>query len=600
METLFAGPHKVETMVGTLTLVLVGLVLYTLALLALKARGRLPAAVRVSGPIVTLHTERGKAFLDRLARRRRFWRAWGNIGLGIALVVMVVSGIAWVAMAALVLSAPDQAQGVSPQNALVIPGVNDFLPLSAAPAIVLGLLLGLIVHEGGHGLLCRVEDIDIDSMGIAMLAFIPVGAFVEPDDESRQRADRGSQTRMFAAGVTNNFALTAITFLLLVGPIAGSIGVAAGVPVAGSFPGSAADEAGIGENTVLTSVNGTAVENRSELEVALDESGTTVSVGLRDGSTATVDRHLLVREAVPGVTGGSVRSGAVIETVNGTPVRTEREFAAALAGRTVAELGTDNGTVTVPVGAYVDRAAPDGPLAAAGAPTDRFLIVTAIDDRRVDNASALRAALDDAGPGPVTVTAYADGERRSFEVTLGEGGRLGAAGVAAGYSGLAVDDFGIREYPAATFLSVLDGSTPLVQGQDSVLLGILVYVGLVLSLPIFSLLGPGIAFNFAGFNAGVANFFVVEGPLGFLGGGVFLLANACFWTGWVNLNLGLFNCIPAFPLDGGHMLRTSTEAIVSRLPVPNRRTLTSAVTTTVTLTMFAALFLLFFGPQLLG
>jgi len=591
-------------MVRTLTLVVAGLGVYTVAMMALKARGRLPDAVRVSGPLVTVHTERGKAFLDRLARRRRFWRAWGNVGLGIAVVVMLFSAVAWVAMAALVVAAPDQAQGVDPQNALVIPGVNDFLPLSAAPDIVLGLLLGLIVHEGGHGLLCRVEDIDIESMGVALLAVVPVGAFVEPDEGSRQAASRGAQTRMFAAGVTNNFALTALAFLLLAWPLATSLAVAPGAPVAGAFPDSAAAEAGVGENVVLTGVNDTAVENASELDDALGAAGPTVELSFREADPVVVDRHLLVTESVPGAVGDRDLRGAVVERVNGTAVRTERGFAAAVADRSVARLDTTEGEVTVPVGAYVDRASEDGPLAAAlsaeGLPAETALVVTGVDDRRVTNASTLRSALDAAGPGPAALTVHVGDRSRTFEVDLGEGGRLGAEGVASGTTGLVLDDLGVRGYPAGTFLSVLDGSSPLVQGQDSALLMVLAYVGLLLSLPIFSLLGPGVAFNFAGFGAGVANFYVVEGPLSALGGAVFVLANVCFWTGWVNLNLGLFNCIPAFPLDGGHILRTSTEAVVSRLPVPDRRTFTSAVTTVVTLTMFAALFLLFFGPQLLS
>ena len=180
--------------------ILAGITLYTAVAMALSARGLLPASLRVAGPLLTVHTERGKALLDRLAAPRRFWRAWGNFGVGLAVVIMVGSFFGVLLSAVSALSDPGAVGGITrPQDALVIPGVNRFLPWAAAVDILFGLLVGLVVHEVGHGLLCRVEDIEIESMGVALVAFVPLGAFVQPDEPSRERADRGGKTRMFAA-----------------------------------------------------------------------------------------------------------------------------------------------------------------------------------------------------------------------------------------------------------------------------------------------------------------------------------------------------------------------------------------------------------------
>ena len=597
-------------MVRALTWVLIGVVCYMLVATALSSRGILPEYVRVSGPITTLHTQRGKAVLDWLARPKRFWRAWGNFGIGIALVVMIGAFLLVMTAAYGVFTDPPEATAVNqPRNVLVIPGVNDFLPLSAAPEIVFGLLVGLVVHEGGHGLLCRVEDIEIESMGLALLTVIPLGAFVEPDEENRQRADRGGQTRMFAAGVTNNFAVSALAFLLLFGPVVGAIAPVAGVPIGNTVPGSAAADADIARGDVITAVGGQSVANENDLDAALAEADRRVSLTV-DGGEETrqvrVTRSLLVTGAVPGVVPGievSASQSPEIVAVNGTEVHTERAFEAALEERAVATIRTAEGTTaTAPMGAYVPRLAEGGPLAQA-ASANASLIVTRIGDERIVDSDTLQTVLDARQPGErVTVEAYADGERRTYDVTLGpssqdDGARLGVY-VSEGSSGITTTDLGIDPYPAERFLALLGGGAS--GGGGGGIGSFLSGIGAALVLPLASVIDPPLSYNFAGFVDPITNFYTIQGPLAAFGGAVFALANVLFWIGWINIQLAFFNCIPTFPLDGGHILRTSTEALVSRLPGGAGHDLTGAVTTAISLTMIAGLVVMIFGPQLLG
>jgi membrane-associated protease RseP (regulator of RpoE activity) len=597
-------------MVRALTWVLIGVVCYMLVATALSSRGILPEYVRVSGPITTLHTQRGKAVLDWLARPKRFWRAWGNFGIGIALVVMIGAFLLVMTAAYGVFTDPPEATAVNqPRNVLVIPGVNDFLPLSAAPEIVFGLLVGLVVHEGGHGLLCRVEDIEIESMGLALLTVIPLGAFVEPDEENRQRADRGGQTRMFAAGVTNNFAVSALAFLLLFGPVVGAIAPVAGVPIGNTVPGSAAADADIARGDVITAVGGQSVANENDLDAALAEADRRVSLTV-DGGEETrqvrVTRSLLVTGAVPGVVPGievSASQSPEIVAVNGTEVHTERAFEAALEERAVATIRTAEGTTaTAPMGAYVPRLAEGGPLAQA-ASANASLIVTRIGDERIVDSDTLQTVLDARQPGErVTVEAYADGERRTYDVTLGpssqdDGARLGVY-ISEGSSGITTTDLGIDPYPAERFLALLGGGAS--GGGGGGIGSFLSGIGAALVLPLASVIDPPLSYNFAGFVDPITNFYTIQGPLAAFGGAVFALANVLFWIGWINIQLAFFNCIPTFPLDGGHILRTSTEALVSRLPGGAGHDLTGAVTTAISLTMIAGLVVMIFGPQLLG
>ena len=592
-------------MAGLLTWVLVGIVLYTSVAMGLKARGYLPESVKVSGPLTTIHTKRGRQLLNRLAKRERFWRAWGNVGVGIALVIMVITGIGVLIAVPAIIAQPEAGTFDNPQNILVIPGVNDFLPLSAAPEIVFGLLVGLVVHEGGHGLLCRVEDIEIESMGIATFALVPIGAFVEPDAEDQQTANRGAQTRMFAAGITNNLAVCVIAALLLI-PIAGSIAVVGGAPVGDTVPGSGAAEAGLGNGDVITEIDGVAVENGSALDTALEANADEqLTVERRDGDTVQVDRRLLILGNADGFGDGITGTDPLsrVTAVNGTAVNTERAFASAVADQAVNRLDTTRGNQSFPIGAYIAELPADSALAepADGAPSDGTpVVVTRLDDRRITNASGYESVREDLAAGTtVPVELYVDGERRSFNATVGADGDLGVPEtvLADGYSGFVFDDFGVDPYPADQFLSWLSGENA---AQFPAITSVLAYTANLLVLPFATLMDPtAFSYNFAGFTGDVTSFFVVEGPLSVFGPGVFLAANLLFWSWWINFNLALFNCIPAFPLDGGHILRASTESIISRLPIPRRRTVVTLITGGITLGMVFAVMLLVFGPVLL-
>jgi len=592
-------------MVSTVTLVLAGVVAYTLAAMALRARGVVPEFIRFSGPITTIHTQRGKALLDRLAAPRRFWRAWGNLGVGVALVVMVGSFLVVALGAYQAIVDPQPSALNEPQNALAIPGVNDFLPLSVAPEILFGLALGLIVHEGGHGLLCRVEGIDIESMGLALLTVVPVGAFVEPDEEELLRSDRGSQTRMYAAGVTNNFALSLLALLLLFGPVAGSIAVVDGVPVGGTLQGTPAAASGIGSGDVITAVDGQPVADGGDLERVLAATDDrTVEVSLKDGDSATVQRQAVVARAVASA---PLAANDTIARINGTAVYTQRDVTRAAANNTVGLLETADGeTVTYPLGAYV-LVQPDEAFERAGAPAREGVIVTSVDGQRVARASDLGEALSGTSPGDtVDVVAYVpDGqgyERERYTVELGaddqiDGGVLGVQ-VQGGVSGLGIDDFGIDEYPAGAFLELIGGPAQNPDAPRDINLARQIYITVLLPF-VGAAPGGGFSYSFAGFTGFAANFYTVQGPLALLGrGGAFFLANALFWTGWINVVIGQFNCVPTFPLDGGHILRTTTEAFASRVPVPDRRRLTTAVTVAVTMSMIGGLLLMVFGPRL--
>lgn len=408
---------------------------------------------------------------------------------------------------------------------------------------------------------------------------------------------------MFAAGVTNNYALSIIGFLLLFGPVAGSIAVAPGAPVGDIVDGSPAAKAGIDRGDRIIAINNESIANGSELNERLTEiQDKRIRVTINDEKgkrTVTVTRSLFVTSSTPRVVDTNTSGSPLrIQSIAGESVSTRAELYDILKKDPTVTVDTNQGSFELIAGAYVPQVNDGGPLASAiNASSNAEIVITRVSGERVVTNSDLMQVMSDTSPGDkVSVTVYVNGAKKQVTVTLTNGqeekGYLGIK-VQQGTGGIVVNDFGVFVYPAQQFLSVMGGD-----GLNGIREFISQSVSIIY-LPFAGALGAA-SYNFAGFVSPITNFYTVSGPLSFLGGWVFTLANVLFWTGWININLGFFNCIPAFPLDGGHILRTSTEAIVSRLPVSNGRVVTRTITTFVGLSMLTGLLLMVFGPQLVA
>ena len=100
---------------------------------------------------------------------------------------------------------------ISPGAMPIIPGIN--LPLFEG---LLSLAVLLFFHEVSHGVLARVEKIRVKNSGLVLFGFLPVGAFVEPDEKQLQKSDAEKQKNVLVAGSSANLVLSISFFVLLI------------------------------------------------------------------------------------------------------------------------------------------------------------------------------------------------------------------------------------------------------------------------------------------------------------------------------------------------------------------------------------------------
>jgi membrane-associated protease RseP (regulator of RpoE activity) len=164
--------------------------------------------LEVNFPLLMWKTKRLRGFINKLANiSPKFWRWFMNVGIFISFGAMIV-------MTYLLLSSLSTVFE-TPSVSLVIPGVEIpgspiYIPFAYG---IVALATVLIVHEFSHGILSRVEKINIKSIGLLLFAVLP-GAFVEPDEEDMKKAEKTSRMRVYAAGSIANISLFVVAFLI--------------------------------------------------------------------------------------------------------------------------------------------------------------------------------------------------------------------------------------------------------------------------------------------------------------------------------------------------------------------------------------------------
>ncbi len=95
-------------------------------------------------------------------------------------------------------------------------GTGLFIPIVYA---LIALSVTMVSHELAHGILARVHKLKLKSTGILTLGIIPIGAFVEPDEEGMEKRPGIEKMHILAAGPFANFLVAIVSaFLMLLSP----------------------------------------------------------------------------------------------------------------------------------------------------------------------------------------------------------------------------------------------------------------------------------------------------------------------------------------------------------------------------------------------
>ncbi|MCK4443618.1 MAG: site-2 protease family protein, partial [Thermoplasmata archaeon] len=204
----------------------------------------------VQGPFLLWRTEKGKKFINWLSKPKKFWKVYGDFSIAITFVVMFTFLVILIWVAFLVMQIPED-RVPSPQMIIGIPGLNPIIPIWYG---ILALVVALVVHEFTHGILTRVAKSRIVSLGLVFLV-VPMGAFVEPDEEELKVMKKRKRSRMFASGPTSNLIVALVCSLVFTSMFIGSAEPkAVGNGIIGVVENSPAHNASLPSGSIITSI----------------------------------------------------------------------------------------------------------------------------------------------------------------------------------------------------------------------------------------------------------------------------------------------------------------------------------------------------------
>jgi len=157
---------------------------------------------------------------------------------------------------------------LGPQAYVLLPGINPYLPVLYG---WMAIVAAILVHEGAHGVIARSLGFKVKSSGLLFLLAIPVGAFVDVDEEEIAKAKAKDSVRVLAAGYGANVAVAIVCILGVLIITSGLTPVIDGVYIFEVMEGMPAEDAGLLVGDVITTVDDISVTEIENFTAVLED-----------------------------------------------------------------------------------------------------------------------------------------------------------------------------------------------------------------------------------------------------------------------------------------------------------------------------------------
>ncbi len=171
---------------------------------------------------------------------------------------------------------------LGPLAYLLLPGINPIFPLFYG---WLAIVCAIVVHEGAHGIIARNRGFNVKSSGLLFFLIIPIGAFVDVDEDQIAKAKPKDSLRVMAAGVAGNVVVAIVCILAVLLIVNGLTPVIDGVYISDVTEGMPAEASGLLPEDIFVSVDNVTIDSYNTLNAsfAIKSPGDIVQVTVARG-----------------------------------------------------------------------------------------------------------------------------------------------------------------------------------------------------------------------------------------------------------------------------------------------------------------------------